>query len=75
MFKSTLSARTRGHSWKLQEQHQPGPRKAFYPARATPAWNGLSEETVGAPSVNTFKTRLAKERRLQASQYEYHFSY
>ena len=75
MFQRTRDRRTRGHSWKLQEQHQLGQRKFFFPARVTAAWNKLKEETVAAPSVNSFKSRLLKEDRLQATKFVYEFSY
>ena len=75
MFKRTNNRRTRGHSWKLFNQHQPGKRKAFLPARVTALWNQLKEETVQAPTVNSFKARLQKEEQLQANQYAYTFSY
>ena len=75
MFRRALDGRTRGHTWKLHEQHQPGQRKYFLPARVTAAWNKLKQETVEAPSVNAFKSRLLKEDRLQATKYSYEFSY
>ena len=75
MFKRTNNRRTRGHSWILFNQHQPGKRKAFLPARVTALWNQLKEETVQAPTVNSFKARLQKEEQLQANQYAYTFSY
>ena len=75
MFQRTRDRRTRGHSWKLQEQHQLGQRKFFFPARVTATWNRLKEETVDAPTVNSFKSRLLKEDRLQATKFTYEFSY
>ena len=41
----------------------------------TALWNQLKEETVQAPTVNSFKARLQKEEQLQANQYAYTFSY
>ena len=75
MFRRVDNRRTRGHSWKLYEQHQLGKRKAFFPARVTALWNRLKSETVEAPSVNSFKAKLKKEEQLQAIQYCCTFSY
>ena len=75
MFKPTLSTATRGHNLKLQVQHQLGPKKNFFSARVTEAWNKLSPDTVNATSVDSFKTKLAKEWGSRPDLYQYSFSY
>ena len=75
MFKTCLSSATRGHSQKLQVQHQPGPRKAFFAARVIKMRNRLSKHTVEAPNVETFKFRLGKEWENHPDKFNYRFSY
>ena len=75
MFQPTLSTTTRGHDLKLQVQHQQGLKKNFFSARVTDAWNKLSPETVNATSVESFKTRLAKEWGSRLDLYQFIFSY
>jgi len=75
LFKTSLSRTTRGHRQKLQVQHQPGPRKSFFAARVTQAWNRLSKDTIEAPSVESFKYRLGKEWENHPDKFNYRFSY
>ena len=75
MLEPSLSTTTRGHDLKLQIQRQTGIRKSFFSARVAQAWNGLSQGTVDAPSVNVFKNRLAREWRGRNNLYNYSFSY
>ena len=75
MFKPALSTHTRGHSLKLQIQHQQGARKHFLPARVSSNWNKLSQDTVNSDTVTTFKTRLEREWSSHRDKYYYHFTY
>ena len=75
LFKPTRSTTTRGHSLKLQVQHQTGQRKSFFAARVTPTWNRLSQDTVDAPNPETFKFRLGKEWENHPDKFNYRFSY
>lgn len=75
MFKPSLSNVTRGHTLKMQVQHQPGPRRAFFPARVTMIWNVLSQDLVDALNVSMVKTRLTREWINHESSYNYCFSY
>lgn len=75
MFKNSLSRTTRSHGQKQQVQHQLGPRKAFFAARVTRAWNKLSRNTIEAPNVDVFKFRLGKEWKDHPDKFNYNFSY
>ena len=75
MFKNSLSRTTRSHGQKQQVQHQLGPRKAFFAARVTRAWNKLSRNTIEAPNVDVFKLRLGKEWKDHPDKFNYNFSY
>ncbi|KAK4315311.1 hypothetical protein Pmani_013482 [Petrolisthes manimaculis] len=71
MFEPSLCTTTRGHNLKLQVQHQLGPKKNFYSARVTDAWNSLSQYTINATSVESFKARLHKEWSTKPDLYQY----
>ena len=75
MFKTSLSRNTRGHSQKLQVQHQSGHRKTFFAARVTQTWNRLSKHTIEACNVEVFKYRLGKEWENHPDKFNYRFSY
>ena len=75
LFKTSLGRTTRGHCKKLQVQHQTGPRRSFFAARVTQAWNRLSSDTVKADNIETFKYRLGKEWHNHPDKYNYRFSY
>ncbi|KAK4314050.1 hypothetical protein Pmani_014640 [Petrolisthes manimaculis] len=75
MFEPSLCTTTRGHNLKLQVQHQLGPKKNFFSARVTDAWNSLSQYTINATSVESFKARLHKEWSTKPDLYQYTFSY
>jgi hypothetical protein len=72
MFSPSLNSSTRGHSKKLQIQEATGIRKHFLSTRVAGRWNRLSEETVAAPNINIFKSRLAKELQ---NKFDFKFSY
>ena len=55
----TENTRTRGHSMKLPKIRASTTVKAnSFTHRIVNCWNNLPEETVSAPSVNSFKNRL-----------------
>ena len=57
---------TRGHNWKLLKSHcHCEARLQFFSQRVINRWNSLSQEDVDATSVNVFKGRLERRRRLQ----------
>ena len=63
-FELVTDKRTRGHSFKLHKRHCCTElRRHFFSYRLVDRWNGLSEDTVSASSVNQFKARLEMERR------------
>ena len=72
MFSPSLNSSTRGHSKKLQIQEATGIRKHFLSTRVADRWNRLSEETIAAPNINIFKSRLAKELQ---NKFDFKFSY
>lgn len=54
---------TRGHTAKLVKVRcEKNTRKHFFSLRVIDRWNALDEETVAAPSVGAFKSRLNKIR-------------
>ena len=58
-FSRTCYDRTRGNSFKLREgRFKVHIRKTFFTAREVKHWNRLPREVVGAPSLETFKSRL-----------------
>ena len=61
MFTPVLSSATRCHDRKLQIQEATDIRKHFFSTRLTKAWNNLSQNSVSASSVNSFKNHLSKE--------------
>ncbi|XP_076049573.1 uncharacterized protein LOC143030305 [Oratosquilla oratoria] len=75
MFKPARNTATRGHNLNVQIHHQPGPRKGCLPARVSEVWNRLLQHTVNATSLETFKTRLAKEWENRSDLYQYSFLY
>ena len=64
MLQPSLRPSNRGHPHKYQVHHHPGVRNRFITARALSYWNALSEETVTAVSINSFKNKLSKESSL-----------
>ena len=53
---------TRGHTYKLKKTRSRTERRRLsFTQRVTNPWNGLSEATVSAPTLNCFKSRLDKE--------------
>ena len=52
-------------------RHRLDIRKNSFMHRVVPIWNSLSENTVTSPNINTFKARLDKEWRNQASVFDY----
>ena len=61
MLEPSLSTRTRGHELKYQIHHHQGARNYFFTTRIIPLWNRLNQQTVTAPNINTFKSRLAND--------------
>ena len=63
MFQLDTSGRTRGHSLKLVKHRcNRDIRKYFLSYRVVSKWNILDDDTVKAKTVNSFKTKLEKER-------------
>ena len=59
MFSLSLGHQTRGHTLKLQvNRARLDVRKRFFSQRVVPIWNGLSQRTVEASTLETFKSRL-----------------
>ena len=57
--RSTTGQRTRGHHLKLQKPRAVRVvRRHHLGVRAVNEWNGLPQEVVSSPSLNTFKSRL-----------------
>jgi ribonuclease P/MRP protein subunit RPP40 len=58
-FRRSLSARTRGHSFKLVADNSVlDCRRNFFSNRIVPTWNSLPESAVGAPSLASFKKQI-----------------
>ena len=64
MLQPSLSHSGRGHNKKYQIHHHTGVRHRFITSRCLNTWNKLQQETVNAPSVNAFKSRLLKDPTL-----------
>ena len=61
-FEIEPSSLTRGHSWKLKSSvPRLDSRLHFFSHRITRVWNSLSEKTVSANSISSFKARLDSE--------------
>ena len=59
MFSLSLGQHTRGHTLKLQVNWaRLDVRKQFFSQRVVPVWNGLSQRTVEASTLDTFKVHL-----------------
>ena len=64
-FKSSINNRTRGHSYKLvKSRSRLDIRKNFFSQRVINAWNSLPSEVVEAESINAFKNRYDKSKKL-----------
>lgn len=62
LFHANETRELRGHTKKLRKERcSLLLRKNFITNRVVYRWNGLQEETVTAPNVNTFKNRLDRE--------------
>jgi hypothetical protein len=61
-FQLSTSGNTRGHSWKLcTPKARLNTRLHFFSVRVVKAWNALSEDTVSADSLNSFRGKLLHE--------------
>lgn len=56
-----VTSGSRGHPYRYTIQRHPGIRRKFLTSRAIPQWNKLQAETVTAPNINLFKSRLKKD--------------
>ena len=70
MLQPSLTRSSRGHNLKFQIHHHPGIRNRFLTSRVLPTWNKLHPETVNAPSLNAFKSKLLKYKNLP-DRFEY----
>jgi hypothetical protein len=60
-FSSPTYHTTRGHSHKISiPLARTDTRKLFFACRVVNPWNSLDEDTVAAPNIKSFKTRLLK---------------
>ena len=59
LFERDLSARTRGHQFKvLKPRAQSRVRRQAFGIRSINDWNALPAQVVSAPSTSSFKARL-----------------
>ena len=72
MLQPSLTRSSRGHNLKFQIHHHSGIRNRFLTSRVLPTWNKLLPETVNAPSINAFKSKLLKDKNVP-DQFEYLF--
>ena len=56
-----VTSGSRAHPFRYAIQRHPGIRRRFLTSRAVPHWNKLQAETVTAPNINLFKSRLKKD--------------
>ena len=54
-----ITSGTRGHPYRFCIHRHPNIRNRFYSTRTIPIWNRLNENTVMAPTLNSFKSRLS----------------
>ena len=64
MLQPALMQSNRGHKYKYQIKHHQGKRNRFLTSRVLKTWNNLSEKTVDANTLNTFKNRLNQDPAL-----------
>ena len=68
-FEMETNDRTRGHSLKIHKKRSRlNIRKFTFSQRIVEDWNNLTEETVNAPSLNSFKRHLGKLLKNSAEQ-------
>ena len=68
--------RTRGHYLKIQANHcQSKIRLHFFSQRVINKWNSLQEDTISAPSINSFKNRLDKEWNKKDAKYNFNHTW
>jgi len=64
LFSKTCCDRTRRNGFKLREgRFRLDIRKRFFTMRVVKDWNGLTGESVEAPSLETFQARLERALR------------
>ena len=56
-----VTSGTRGHPFRYKILRHTGIRNKFFTTRTIPIWNNLCANTVLAPTLNTFKSRLDKD--------------
>ena len=56
-----VTSGTRGHPYRFAIQRHPTNRNRFLTTRAIPQWNRLLPDTVTAPTLNAFKSKLSKD--------------
>ena len=65
MFQIDTTGRTRGHSLKLVKcRCNKDIRKYFFSHRVVSKWNILDNDSVMAKTVNGFKTKLEREKKM-----------
>ena len=65
-----ITSGTRGHPYRFTIRQHSSHRNRFFTSRVLPIWNSLNENTVTAPSLNTFKARLNQDLAMP-SQYAF----
>ena len=59
-----ITSGTRGHPYRFTTRQHNNYRNRFFTTRVLPIWNSLQPETVLAPNLNVFKSRLSKDLSL-----------
>ena len=61
-----ITSGTRGHPYRFAIQRHHTNRKRFITTRVIPLWNRLHPDTVTAPTLNSFKSKLRKDHSMPA---------
>ena len=59
-----ITSGTRGHPYRFAILRHPTKRNRFLTTRAIPLWNRLHPDTVTAPTLNAFKSKLKKDHSM-----------
>ena len=61
-----ITSGTRGHPYRFTTRQHNSHRNRFFTTRVLPIWNSLQTETVLAPTLNVFKSRLNNDLSLSS---------